>query len=353
MCEKYYSELKIFKNLADELNQNGGAYFVVIANHELYRFLYPYEPYLDFYNKNPVEFITKKIISLNKFLKVCLDTVDFYDFNLHRLKGGSKIISNSSSLEQNTSNLYTSLWNQLNKEIILDESKELLEKRLSKVIIENHIKDKIVLDMGCGSGRYSIALSLLGASKVYAVDLFEQSYQQAYKIAEENILNIEFLEGNFHELPFENEKFDFVFSNGTVHHSTSIKKSLLEYKRVLKKDHYGFLYIYADKGIFWNTRKVMREIFKNIPAEYTNIVLNMMGMPSNRFIFSDVWHVPIEKHTSRKKLEDMLDDLSLSYEKIISNNSTDLDYAVGKFLESDVMWGDGEHRYIIHKKDKQ
>jgi len=352
MCEKYYNELKIFKNIADELIQNGGAYFVVIANHELYRFLYPYEPYLDFHNKNPVDFITKKIISLNNFLKVCLDTVEFYDLNLHRLKDDRSMISNSDSLEKNTSNLYTSLWNQFDKETILVESKKLLEKRISKEIIEDHIKDKVVLDMGCGSGRYSIALSLLGASKVFAIDLFEQSYQKSIKIAEDNKLNIEFLESNFHELPFEDEKFDFVFSNGTIHHSTSIKKSLVEYRRVLKENHYGFLYIYADKGIFWNTRKVMREIFKNIPAEYTNTVLNMMGMPSNRFIFSDVWHVPIEKHTSRKKLENMLEDLSLSYEKIVSNNSTDLDYAIdNNLLEADVMWGDGEHRYIIHKRE--
>lgn len=347
--KKYYEELDKFKNLSVELIEKGGAYFTVIANHELYRFLYPYEPHEDFYNEDPITFITSKISSLNDFMEVSLNTVCFYNFNLDKT---GDILSNSNSLEKKTSDVYTSLWTQFEEGIIVDESKKLVEKRISKEIIENDIKDKIVLDMGCGSGRYSIALSLLGAKKVYAIDLFSQSYQESEKIAKEKNLNIEFLEANFHELPFENEKFDFIFSNGTIHHSTSIRKSLEEFKRVLKKNHKGFLYIYADKGIFWNTRNVMREIFKSIPLEYTNTILNSMGMPSNRFIFSDVWHVPIETHTTKKEIESMLNDLRLSYEKLISKNLFDLDYAISKGIkDAEIMWGDGEHRYIIKKGD--
>lgn len=349
--QKYYEELDKFQSLSQELTEKGGAYFTVIANHELYRFLYPYEPYEDFYNENPVEFITEKIIELNNFLETSLNSVCFYSFDLGKT---GDILSNDNSLEKKTSDVYTSLWTQFTEGTILEESKKLVEKRIPKEIIENHIKDKVVLDMGCGSGRYSIALSLLGAKKVYAVDLFSQSYQESKRLAEEKNLNIEFKEANFHNLPFEDEKFEFIFSNGTIHHSTSIEKSLDEFERVLKNNHSSFLYIYADKGIFWNTRKVMREIFKTIPVEYTNNVLKMIGMPSNRFIFADVWHVPIETHTTTEEIEGMLDNLDLSFSKLVSSNTFDLDYAIAKGIkDAEIMWGDGEHRYLVKKEKKE
>jgi ubiquinone/menaquinone biosynthesis C-methylase UbiE len=346
--KKYYEELEKFKKNSLNLIQKGGAYFAIIANHELYRFLYPYEPYEHFHNNNPVEFITKKIMTLNSFLEISLNTICFYNFDLNKM---GNILSNKNSLEKQTSDVYTSLWSQFEEGTIFDESKLLIQKRVPKDIIDNYIKGKVILDMGCGSGRYSLALSLLGAKKVYAIDLFAQSYQNVKKIVDEKNLNVEFIEANFHDLPFKDETFDFIFCNGTIHHSRSIQKSLDEYKRVLKQGGKGFLYIYADYGIFWNTRKIMRDIFQNIPIEYTNNMLSVMGVPSNRFIFSDVWHVPIETHTSKTEIETLFELSKLSFKKVISNNEFDLDYAIEQGVKnSNIMWGDGEHRYIIYKE---
>ena len=342
---RYYKELDRFVKRCKSLVRSGGAYLVIIANHELFRFLYPYEPYLSMHNSDPVNLITEKIIKLNDFLKNGSKAIKFYDFDVRNFKN----IPANSSLENKTSDLYTSLWNKFEKRTIMEEGRALIEKRIPKKIIDDCIKDKTVLDMGCGSGRYSIALSLLGAKKVYALDLFEQSYKARKQIADERKLNIEFLEGNFHNLPFKDNFFDFIFCNGTIHHSTSIEKSLKEFKRVLKEGHKGFLYLYAKGGIFWNTRDAVRKIFKGIPSEYTNEVLKVMFLPSNRFIFADVWHVPIEKHTSRKDLERMLKNMNLRYTKVISNNIFDLDRALDRIKNASEMWGEGEHRYILEK----
>lgn len=348
LTKRYYEELELFTEKCHELIKAGGAYLVIIANHELYRFLYPYEPCLEFHNEDPVRFITDKIIEINKFLDISSNAVKFYNFDL-QTKG--KILSNSQSLEKKTSDVYTSLWNKFERGIFLSESKMLIERRLPETIINEHIKDKVVLDMGCGSGRYTIALALLGAKKVVGVDLFAQSYQISQRIAQERGLNIEFSESDFLSLPFDDDSFDFIFCNGTIHHSKSIKDGIKEFIRVLKKGKKGFLYMYADGGIFWNTRKKMREIFKAIPIEYTNNMLEMMGMPSNRFMFADVWHVPIERHTSRQALEEIFKTFDIRFEKIISNNIYDLDYAISRSVKDAYdMWGDGEHRYILEKK---
>lgn len=347
--KEYYEELYKYEKLSKEAIKKGGGYLVVMLSHELYRFLYPYEPYEDIVLDKPIPFILEKIKKINLLLEQGIETIKFYKFEMSSVI--EKEVSDE-SLEKNTSDVYTSLWKKFDNDEMLEESKNLIEKRIPKEYIEKYIKDKIVLDMGCGSGRYSVALSLLGAKKVYGIDLFSQSYKLYEKLANDKNLNIEFLEGNFHNLPFDDNSFDFIFSNGTIHHSSSIKKSLKEYRRVLKDDGKGFLYIYADGGIFWNTRKIMREAFKNIPIEYTNQILRLMGMPQNRFIFSDVWHVPIETHTTKGEIETLFDELNFKYKKLISQNDFDLDFALLKNIEgAKEMWGDGEHRYLLEKYD--
>lgn len=345
---RYYSELEKFAKVCKKLNTSGGAYLVIIASHELYRFLYPYEPYEGFHNRMPVKFIANKIVELNEFLDKSSRAIKFYDFDVKKFGAGA---SPDTGLEKKTSDLYTSLWKKFEHKAIIEESKKLIASRIPGKIIESCIKGKVVLDMGCGSGRYSIALSLLGAKKVYALDLFEQSFAAYRKIARGKGFNIEFREGNFHNLPYPGEYFDFIFCNGTMHHSTSIRKSLAEFKRVLKPGHKGFVYIYAKGGIFWDTRKKMREIFRDIPPGYTNEVLKIMFLPSNRFIFADTWHVPIEEHTSRKDIEGMFRELGFGFRKIISKGIFDLDRVADRGAEGSVMWGDGEHRYILERPD--
>ena len=89
-----------------------------------------------------------------------------------------------------------------------------------------------------------------------------------------NISNIEFIEHNVLDLPFDNESFDFVFSKGVLHHTGNLEKGLDEYSRVLKKGGNGFLYLYANGGIYWNSRDKMREVMKLIPMDFTIKVLD-------------------------------------------------------------------------------
>jgi len=51
----------------------------------------------------------------------------------------------------------------------------------------NDIKNKVVYDLGCGTGRFAIGAALLGAKKVFGVDIDPE----AIKAAEENAKHIE------------------------------------------------------------------------------------------------------------------------------------------------------------------
>jgi len=344
---KYYKELDQFLLRCEELVAKGQAYLAVILCHELYRFLYPVEPYAKFMNDNPVPFVTKKIVSLNKL--ALQGGHDIFPYPVDLDKAGK--VAEHRGLEKETSDLYSDLWTSLDQEALWKESLALLRKRLPKSFVDESIVGKSVVDLGCGSGRYTMALARVGAKKVVGLDVQARAYRESEILCKTHKLSVEFIEGTFLTLPFEDGSFDTAFSNGTFHHSESIEKSLREMARILKEGGRAFLYLYASGGIFWNTRIAMRELFKKIPREYTQRVPHLIGMPGNRFIFCDTWYVPVETLTTRSGLEAMLNRIGFQYEKIISGNEFDLDKAIADGIpQAEEMWGDGEHRYLLTKK---
>ncbi|MBX3036814.1 MAG: methyltransferase domain-containing protein [Anaerolineales bacterium] len=345
--KEYYQSLDEFVQLCNEMIDKGLAYWVVVLSHELYRFLYPVEPYAKFTPDNPVEFVNGHIKKLISSAKNVLDTIHPYSFDLNNF---TDIRKESDVLGQSTSDLYADMWRNFDSMTLVEESLQLVKRRLPDDLIEKDILGKDVLDMGCGSGRYSIALAKVGAKSVSGVDWQKRAFEAARLWCEKNNLPVNFREGDVLNLPFENESFDFVFSNGVIHHTHSIQKGLQEIWRVLRSGKRSFLYIYAANGIFWKTRNVLREVFKRIPLSYTQNVLDVIGMPSNRFIFCDTWYVPVETHTTKQELHSMLDEIGFKYEKVFGKNEFDLDGALEKNIRgAEIMWGDGEHRYILEK----
>ena len=51
--------------------------------------------------------------------------------------------------------------------------------RLVLDLMKDYVNDRIVIDLGCGSGILSLAASLLGARKVFGIDICEQALEHA------------------------------------------------------------------------------------------------------------------------------------------------------------------------------
>ncbi len=79
---------------------------------------------------------------------------------------------------------------------------DLAAEILNLAYISEHIKNRVVADFGCGSGRLAIGASLLGAKKVVALDVDEN----ALKTARENVEIIR-------KMTQEQIKIDFVNSD--------------------------------------------------------------------------------------------------------------------------------------------
>jgi len=88
---------------------------------------------------------------------------------------------------------------------------------------------KEVLDAGAGTGRVSLRLQEAGA-KVTALDI---SPEMLGKLQQKNS-EIEVVEGDMEAMPFEDEKFDMVFSSLAMVHLKKVDKFLDECYRVVK-----------------------------------------------------------------------------------------------------------------------
>ena len=101
-------------------------------------------------------------------------------------------------------------------------------------------KDINLLDLGGGTGKYSIILSKMGYNVTLA-DISDQSLEIARINIEKENLNIKILNSSGENLPIENEAYDIiVMIGGVINYTPNPEKLIQECKRVLKKG--GILY---------------------------------------------------------------------------------------------------------------
>jgi SAM-dependent methyltransferase len=99
--------------------------------------------------------------------------------------------------------------------------KTLIRKTLLK---PEEIKDKVVLEGGCGNGRYIESASTHGARQVIGVD-----FSKAVFIAQENTKltrNVHVVQGDLFNLPFQ-DKFEITYTIGVLHHTPDARKAAL------------------------------------------------------------------------------------------------------------------------------
>ena len=338
MKNKYLRLKKDIKKLVDRSSKftKNHPYFVVIVMHELFRNLYYFDPYIKSDEKDHYKRLKFTVNNLNNFLNT-ISSIGSYKKKINNEKYDTQI-------------LFGKLWEERKKEKKLNSSKVLIELLKRAKISLNLIKGKKVLDMGCGSGRFTNALAQQGCKKAIGVDLGDHGLNVAKQFAKVNkIKNVKFIKASVLKLPFENNFFDFVFCKGVLHHTGNLYKGLSEIKRVLKKESHAFIYLYGSGGIFWDTRKWMRNVISKIPIDYTIKVLRDIGMPSRRTIFVDSWYVPIEDHVNKNNLEKWFKKNNFLFEKYQNAKKTELEFRENKDKFFKEMYGSGELRYKIKK----
>ncbi len=112
-------------------------------------------------------------------------------------------------------------------------------------------KDKIILEVGCGTGFNACLMAKQYGCKIVGVDIAEVSLEKAKERAEKEGLQdkAEFRKADAYKLPFEPETYDIVVTT-FVSQFLDMEKALKEFTRVLKPGGYiGINEMYKDNQI--------------------------------------------------------------------------------------------------------
>ena len=143
-----------------------------------------------------------------------------------------------------------------------------------ETILQNEMKDKLVLDMGCGTGILGILVSMKGAKKVTAIDIDEWSFKGAGENAVlNNIGNMTVKQGDASLLG--NEKFDIILAN--IH------------KNVLINDMQDYTNVLLPKGLLVMSGFYTEDI-PDIKVKAENLGLTELGFKSKNNWVATAFH---------------------------------------------------------------
>ncbi len=126
-------------------------------------------------------------------------------------------------------------------------------------------RDKLVLDAGCGSGRWSYALASMGA-RVVAVDLTDAGVETTRE-ALAPFPGCAVYQASIFDLPFEPETFDFVVSWGVLHHTPDTRAAFTRLVPLVRPG--GTLYIMVYERTAWRYRvltDLVRTVMRRLPG---------------------------------------------------------------------------------------
>jgi ubiquinone/menaquinone biosynthesis C-methylase UbiE len=193
--------------------------------------------------------------------------------------------SNLQSIEKYHQKLFELLFHHYNSNK-LDETMNLLINRLKlNDLNEIFFEGKDCLDIGCGGGRFTFVLSKLGAKSVTGTDIGDKSLKYAIEMARNlNLHNISFVNSNSYDIELKSNQFDFIVSNGVLHHHTKLEDALFNISRLLKPGGTFWLYMEGElTGVINMVREQVKKVMKYIPIEFTKEIFEKAQIPSNSF----------------------------------------------------------------------
>ena len=103
--------------------------------------------------------------------------------------------------------------------------------------VSKHLSDggRSVLEVAPGPGYLAIELAKLGNFDVVGLDISNDFIEIARKNAREAGVNVEFRQGSVAEIPYSDNKFDFIICTAAFKNFKEPLKALSEMHRVLKK----------------------------------------------------------------------------------------------------------------------
>jgi ubiquinone/menaquinone biosynthesis C-methylase UbiE len=295
-------------------------------------------------NKDPNIIIKKDLDDLYNF--IC-DINNFSDFSDKQIVKSKKFV-----MEKEHQNLFQKLWVNYNLQEFKDERLGRYIKRIKINKISNLIKDKKIVDFGCGHGNFLMSAMLFNAEKCVGIDYGSNSIKYAQKIKNKLFpkSNISFLNRSVYNSKLKSEYFDFAIQNGVFHHLNNEAKAYKEVHRVLKTG--GYFWVYTDGG--GGLRDFTHDLFQKIMLKFDNSFvqknIRSIGLSTNKEYHLGDHTSAKYRHTDLAKIKSELKKIGFKYVRQLEGGfNTDFDYPFVKDKYFKEKFGSGDLRLLFKK----
>jgi len=134
------------------------------------------------------------------------------------------------------------------------------------------VKGKLVLDVGCGMGRYADVATRWGA-RVVGIDL-----SAAAEVAARNLSGREFvaLQADAFALPFATGSFDYIYSIGVLHHTPNCEQAVKNLPQYLKPGGVLAVWLYSAYNPWYRFSDIYRRFTSKMPAKTLHGILGVV-----------------------------------------------------------------------------
>lgn len=130
---------------------------------------------------------------------------------------------------------------------------------------------KLVLDVGCGMGRFAEVATRWGA-RVVGIDL-----SAAAQVAARNLADRDFvaLQADVFALPFTPESFDYIYSIGVLHHTPDCENAVKSLPKFLKPGGSLAVWLYSGYNKWYRFSDLYRNVTRRMPPRVLHGILSV------------------------------------------------------------------------------